>query len=164
MGKGLGLFIIGVGGAGLLAYNLYGKAQTAKRLDVSLADVSIDSKHITLTNTPINVKVSLYNPTGTPIRFEKFTGNVYLNGKRVTDIDPKPFSKLITLKPREENVIPLTIKIKNSMLALDIFERIVDVIKNKTKFKIDGTIKIIGAVKAEGITVPINFDYDLSNI
>lgn len=162
MGKGLGLII--VGGAGLIVYNLYGKAQTAKRLDVSLADVAIDSKHITLTNTPVNVKVSLYNPTDNPIRFEKFIGNVYLNGKRVTDIDPKPFSKLITLKPREENIIPLTIKIKNSMLALDIFERILDVIKNKTKFKLSGTLKIIGAVKAEGLTVPINYDYDLSNL
>jgi LEA14-like dessication related protein len=162
MGKGLGLII--VGGAGLIAYNLYGKAQTAKRLDVSLADVSIDSKHITLTNTPINLKVSLYNPTGNPIRFEKFTGNVYLNGKRVTDIDPKPFSKLIILKPREENIIPLTIKIKNSMLALDIFDRIVDVLRNKTKLTLSGTVKIIGAIKAEGLTVPINFDYDLSSL
>jgi LEA14-like dessication related protein len=164
MGKGLGLVILSVGGLAYLTKDYWYKAQAAKRLDVSLSDVALDNKNTTLSNTVLNIKVSLYNPTDTPILFERFNGNVYLNEKRVTDIDPKPFEKVIKVLSRQDTIIPLTIKLKNGMIALDLFQKIVYAISHKTKIKLEGKLKIIGAVRAEGLTIPINYDYDLSTL
>jgi LEA14-like dessication related protein len=164
MGKGLGLTLVIVGGVVYLTKDYWGKAQAVKRLDVGLSKVDIDHKKTNLTNTVLNVNVSLYNPTDNPLRFEKFQGNVYLNNKRVTDIDPIPYTTIIVLKPRQETIIPLSIKLKNSMLAIDIFSRIIDALRNKTEIKFDGTVRVVGLVKAEGLSIPFDLDYDLKTL
>lgn len=159
------VLIFGLGtAAALVAANFVSKAKNAEKLDIGLQKVSINKKKTDLTKTGLDIVISIYNPTDSNIRFEKFYGNVYLDNRRITDIDPAPMTKVIVLEPRTTKLIPLSISVKNVSMGIEVFTRLLESIRTGLPFRYDGTVRLDGRIFAEGIAIPYNLSQKISEL
>lgn len=135
------LLLFGV--VGLFVYSLIAKAQAGKKLNVMFRTLRI-LKPSGLNLPTIQAIFSLQNPSSQQIILKSIVGDLYLNGKHLSNVSD---FKQITIPANNEIDLPINIKIG----LFDVLSNIKNLINSKKKF----AVSFEGNVNAENIVIPI---------
>lgn len=137
-GKFIGLLLVGSG-----VYYFYSKSIAAKSLSVNLSSVSLNP--ITFGNAPtLNVSFSILNPSNFALNVNSLKGNLYINNNFIGNVT----NSIVTKLPAHTST---TYTVLVTVSVLDIFNSILDIIRNGTGF----TAKFDGTVNGEGLNFPV---------
>lgn len=140
-------WLLSLTGLGLLAaYVAAGKKLS--KLELQPVALSLDKKNSNLQYSVLNLTISIYNPSDSPVKIDKFIGTIYYNNSRVSDLDPQKLESQI-IPGRGEKQFVYTVKIKNTSIPGALYSFIFE---NKTASK-EAIIK--GTLKAENMSLPI---------
>lgn len=136
--------------AGFVGWKLYKKVQDADKLNVDIDSVDTKKSGGFLPNIQITLLVK--NPTGSTIKINSITGDLFVNNTKVGSING--FIP-ITIAANSSTKFPIVI-VPDYLNAMDIITNIIN-----TRLSTTGTFK--GTVIADSFTIPITKTFNFTN-
>lgn len=141
-------------GLAFLGIKYFGKSSAASKLQFFVSKVSIRFAGIT---PVLDIILGIQNPTGSALRIGSIIGDLYINGNLAAQISG---FQLTDIKALGVTYFPISARLSVSGVAF----QIIDIIKNISSGAglnslLNQTLGFKGYVNAEGLTIPLNFNY-----
>jgi LEA14-like dessication related protein len=160
MPKGKTLVIVGLSlvAAVVAAFGIKKLISKLQSLSVTIYSASVDAQASNVNTTSVKLRIDIYNPNTEAVKFVSFLGNILYNGTNIANIDPYT-NTMLTLNPRQSTSLNLRVNLPNGKLGTSFLDSITDLLNGGLK-KIP--ITMVGELKAEGMTVPVNKDLSIN--
>ena len=104
--------------------------------------------------------MDVYNQNSQSIPFEYYYGDIYYQGKVISNFTFDGQGKNIVFPGRSTTLVPFALTIKNFNIVTELISVFAAI---KSKKKVDSVFEIKSAVYAAGVDIPVNFSYDIAS-
>lgn len=145
------LIAVGMGVAGLIAWQLIRKGRVAKNLNFAIKGIDIDWK-----KKVASVDIRLINPTKTPITVNSIVCDLLVQGEAIGTVR---YLKDTIIAGQAETILRLPVTVNPVSIA----SLLITILASKSK-TVETRVK--GVVGSEGLLIPIDitYSYDISAI
>ena len=141
-----------------LAVKAYGVKNAVQNLTASNPKISKIKIH------PLSIDLQItmdeYNQNSQSIPFEYYYGDIYYQGKVISNFTFDGKGKNIVFPGRATIPVPFALTIKSFNIVTELISVFAAI---KGKKKIDSVFEIKSAVYAAGVDIPVNFSYDVAS-
>jgi len=133
--------------AGLLAFGLFAfkNLNFVNKLEWEIKNVSAS---IGFFNSQVKLDVALKNNTSTVVNLESIVGVISVNSQIVGNVN---YTTPLTIEAGKTTILTISSNILNTTFLTQLFQ----LIQNKTAI-----VNFKGTVNAQGLILPINYDYN----
>lgn len=138
---------------GYFGYKMLAKSGAAKALQFFVQKVSLRFSGIT---PVIDFVIGIQNPTNETLRIGSIVGELYINGNYAANISG---FQLTTIQPVGVSYFPISARLSLSGVAMQIVDIVNGVSSDGISALANQTLRFKGTVYAEGVNIPLDFQY-----